>query len=632
MVAGSLETFMELEEVTSFLNRHAPFDQLGYDAVSALARKMEIRYFPRKTVIIDAGKENAFLNILRSGAVELRLGGTELTHRLGEGGLFGYPSLLHHKLTRNQVVALEDSLIYQLPKKDFLELYSEHPNIQGFFAVDEAERLREAVKTLRQSVEKHDDAGLVAAKLGDLLRRADIVTARPDITIRKAAKLMTDADVSTLPLTEGAVLVGILTDKDLRRRVLGNDISPDLPVSKIMTQDPLTMSVDDNLLSAMLIMSEHNIHHLPITNDEDAVIGVLSSNDLLNRFGMNALRVIAEIKAATDAKAVAKAARRVDAVLTNLIDSGVDANHASRFISNIGETTHQQLLKLAEKELGPPPIPYALVVFGSLARREQAGGSDQDNGFLLDDRYDPEQHAAYFETLATRLCDGLNSAGYVYCPGDIMATNDKWRQPLAVWKDRYRRWIETPDPDHILNITIFFDMRAIAGDAALVEDLRAQVFEWTSVNKIFLSFIARAAASNHIPLGFFRNFLLDHDEQEGDVLNLKYQAIAPLVDIARVYALGLGLSEVNSQERLMQAAKIGGLSAEGVADLLDCFEFIRNVRFRHQSDQIKRGDPPTNNLSPKTLSRFEREHLKDAFRVIRAHLDILLRNFSGNVQ
>ncbi|WP_417622423.1 DUF294 nucleotidyltransferase-like domain-containing protein [Parasphingorhabdus sp.] len=622
---------MEIDEVISFLNRHAPFDTLSANEISSLARKIEIRYFPRETVIIDAGQQNLALGIVRSGAVELRLGGTELNNRLGEGGVFGYPSLLHHEVTRNKVIALEDCLIYQLPKADFRKLLASHETFRAFFAKDEAERLRLAVDGLRRSEEGHGDAALVAVKLESLLRRSEVVTGSPDDTIRAAAKRMTLADVSTLPLTDNGKLVGILTDKDLRRRVLGEDVSLDSPVSSVMTPDPITMSLDDDLLSAMLIMSQNNIHHLPVVDKASQIVGVVSSSDLLNRFGMSALRVVAEIKAARTAAAVAKAARRVDAVLANLIASGVDADHAARFVSNIGETTHRQLLKLAEEQLGPPPVPYALVVFGSLARQEQAGGSDQDNGFILDDSYIAARHEAYFEQLATLLCDGLNSAGYIYCPGDIMATNDKWRQPLAVWKKRYQDWIDKPDPDNILNTTIFFDMRCVAGDAEMVDGLRTQIFQWSRANRIFLSFIARAASNTKVPLGFFRNFLLQHDEKEGDVLDLKHQAIAPVVDIARVYALALGLAEVNSDERLKMAAERNELSNEAVSDITDCFEFIRSVRFRHQSDQIKRGEAPTNNLSPKALSRFEREHLKDAFRIIRDHMDIINRKYAGGL-
>ncbi|SIN59686.1 CBS domain-containing protein [Parasphingorhabdus marina DSM 22363] len=622
---------MEIEEILAFLQRFNPFRDLPAEVLGRISRQIEIRYFRTGTTIIEADEDNAHFNIVRSGAVELRIGGTELSHRLGEGLCFGYPSLLRGSRTRNQVIALEDSLIYRLGKQDFLALHEKHPVFRDFFQADETQRLRKAVESLRNARDGNGGHPMLAVPVRDLLRRKSVTFGSPQMTIGECAGLMAEADVSTLPICENTRLVGIVTDKDLRRRALARQMPHDRPISDIMTADPITLPEREQALSAKLIMSRHNIHHLPVVGDTDAIIGVLSANDLLTRLGMNALHVVAEISEAVSPEAVAQAAQKLDQVIVYLVDSGVDADHLARFVSAIGEAAHKRLLQLAEAELGPPPVPYALVVFGSLARQEQAGGSDQDNGFVLDDSYDPDAHGAYFAQLAQRLCDGLNSAGYVYCPGDIMATNDRWRQPLSVWKKCYRDWIDNPDPDNILNTTIFFDMRAIAGASELVADLRSEVLQWSSANRIFLSFVGRAAAKTRVPLGFFRNFLLEHDEQEGDVLDLKHQAIAPIIDIGRVHALAADLEQVSTVERLQKAADTPHLSESGAADLLDCFEFVRDTRFRHQARQIRAGQKPTSNLDPKTLSGFEREHLKDAFKVIKTHLDSISRSHAGGI-
>lgn len=623
---------MEIEEVCSFLQRFAPFRELPPEVLGRISRQIEIRYFRAHTAVIEADTDNAHFNIIRSGAVELRIGGTVLNHRLGEGQCFGYPSLLRNDKTRNQVVTLEDSLIYRLSKSDFLKLHDKHPVLQDFFHADENRRLRKAVEALRSAGNGNGEQPVLAVAVKELMRRKIVTFGEPDMSIGYCAKMMADADVSTLPICEDGRLIGIITDKDLRRRVLAKSLSYDRPVRDIMTADPITLASDEHALTAKLIMSRNNIHHLPVMGDKGEVIGVLSANDLLTRLGMNALHVVAEVSEASSAEAVAQATRKVDQVLVHLVESGVDADHIARFVSAIGEAAHKRFLQLAERELGPPPVPYALVVFGSLARQEQAGGSDQDNGFVLDDSYDGTLHGAYFAQLAQRLCDGLNSAGYMYCPGDIMATNDKWRQPLAVWKRYYRDWIENPESENILNTTIFFDMRAIAGPMDLVSELRGDVLNRTRADKIFLSFVARAAAKTRIPLGFFRNFLLEHDEKEGNVLDLKHQAIAAIIDIGRIHALAAGLERVSTVARLQKAAEASQLSKSGAAELLDCFEFVRETRFRHQARQIKAGRPPTNNLDPKMLSAFQRDHLKDAFKVIQTHLDSINRNHAGGMR
>lgn len=621
---------MEIAEIASFLSRHEPFTALSDPLRDALSQAIEIRYFPRGSDIIEAGAPNAHLGIVRSGAVELRLGGTELSARLGEGHCFGYPSLLRDGVARNAVVALEDTLLYRLPAENFHALNGESEAFRSFFIADENSRLRRAVERI-ETRRDGGDSGPVQVQVGDLLRRRDVVSAHPETPVRDAARLMTEADVSTLPLIADDRLVGIVTDKDLRRRVLGAGRSPDTPVETIMTADPITVSADDDMLSAMLTMSERNIHHLPVTGANDALIGVLGASDLLNRFGTSAVHVVSRVRGAADAEAVAEAAARLPQALIHLVDSGVDAEHVSRFVSSIGEAAHQRLLTLAQDALGPAPLPFALAIFGSLARQEQALGSDQDNGFIFGEGYDPAAHDAYFSELAARLSDGLNAAGYIYCPGDIMATNSRYRKGATDWMADYENWITAPDPDAILNATIFFDLRGIAGDTGLVDALRDDIYAKARDNGIFLSFIARAAAKNRVPLGFFRTFVLDHDEREGDVLDLKHQAIAPIVDIARVYALAGGIAEANSKARLAAAASEGVIGEGAAADLADCFDFVRGVRFRHQAAQIRNGDPPTNKLAPAGLSRFEREHLKDAFKVIREQLDAVSRTFAGGI-
>lgn len=624
----------ETAEIADFLRQHPPFTGLAEGELASLIRALEIRYFRRGTVITSAGDENAWFSIVRSGAVELRLGGSDLNARLGEAGCFGYPSLLRGGHAQNEAIALEDSLVYRVAKPAFLALIGQHPEFRAYFETDEATRLRRAVETMRRSAGAGSDEAETLgahAAIGSLVRRDKLVTGQPDMTIRDAARLMVERDVSTLPICDGEKLVGIVTDKDLRRRVLGADRNLSDPLSAIMTPDPITAAADTPILTALITMAERHIHHLPVTDPAGDVIAVVSSNDILSQLGSNALQIAKAVGAATDADGVALATSQLPQTLTGLISAGVDADHVSRYVSTIGEGAHRRLLKLGEDALGPPPVAYALVCFGSLARAEQALGSDQDNGFVFAPGYDPDAHDAYFEELARRLCDGLNTAGYRYCPGNIMATNPAYRRTVDQWLEIFRGWIESPDPQAVLESTIFFDMRALAGDRSLVDELRRNVFAAAAKNGIFLSFVARAAAATRVPLGFFRNFLLQDDADEGRVLDLKTQAIAPIVDLARTHALARNLVATNTAERLRAAAKVGSINEDAANDLVACFEFVRDVRFRHQGEQIGRAEAPSNKLDPASLSRFDREHLRDAFRMIRNQLERLRSEFAGGV-
>ncbi|OCC22454.1 hypothetical protein MB02_16955 [Croceicoccus estronivorus] len=625
---------MEIEEVTTFLRRYEPFAALEDGQLALAIRALAISYFRRGVQITGAGDDNRYLSVIRSGAVELRLGGTDLNARLSEGESFGYPSLIRNGPAQNEAVALEDTLLYRIDKAAFLALRANSPAFRAYYEIDEAARLRRAVDAMRLaergSAGMEDSLGTYAT-LSSIIRRQEVVAGRPDMPIADAAKLMADKDVSTLPICDGTRLVGILTDKDLRRRVLAKDVDVNSPLVEVMTPGPETVSPDMPILSALLLMADRHIHHLPIVDAAERLIAVISSNDILAQLGSNALHIAKEVGSAIDRKSVSRATALLPRALTGLVSAGVDADHIARYISTIGEGAHRRLLELAEAELGPPPVPYALVCFGSLARAEQALGSDQDNGFIFSNAFNRTRHDAYFEQLAQRLCDGLDEAGYRYCPGNIMVTNPAYRRTSEEWKAHFKGWIEAPEPQAILESTIFFDMKALAGEAALVDDLRRTIFTTASENRIFLSFIARAAATTRVPLGFFRNFLLRDDADEGQVLDLKGQAIAPIVDLARTHALANALPATNTLERLRGASQAGSLSDDAARDLAAAFEFVRDVRFRHQNEQITEGHPPSNKLDPATLSRFDREHLRDAFRLIRSQLDKLRSDYAGGL-
>lgn len=624
----------EPDELRGFLASHPPFARLGGDALAALMQGCEISYYRRGSTVTRAGDDNRFLSVVRSGAVELRLGGTDLHARLGEGECFGYPSLIRGGPAQNEVLAIEDTLLYRIARPAFLALREANADFRAFFDTDESGRLRRALEAMRRQVQSGDPAAEVLGVHGpvsSLHRRREVVTATPDMSIADAARLMADRDVSTLPVAGGGQLQGIVTDKDLRRRVLAPALDPARPLADIMTRDPVTAVEDTPVLTALVMMAERQIHHLPVTDATGALVAVISSNDILARLGSNSLLIAKEIAAAADAREVARAAAQLPDALGGLVAAGVDADHLSRYVSTIGESAHRRILALAEEELGPPPAPYALVCFGSLARAEQALGSDQDNGFVFGDGDGSAGSDPYFIELARRLADGLDGAGYRYCPGDIMATNPAYRRSVTEWQAHFDGWMNAPDPDAILQSTIFFDMRCLAGDAALVERLRAHVFAAAGANRIFLSFIARAAASTRVPLGFFRNFLLQDDANEGQVLDLKTQAIAPIVDIARVHALANDITATNTLERLRAAVDVGSMDADPSRDLAAAFEFVRDVRLRHQAEQVARGEAPSNKLPPAQLSRFDREHLRDAFKLIRDQLDRTRSRFAGGI-
>jgi CBS domain-containing protein len=305
-------------------------------------------------------------------------------------------------------------------------------------------------------------------------------------------------------------------------------------------------------------------------------------------------------------------------LLVQLVGAGVTPKRVGQVITSIADALTRRLLQLAEAQLGPPPVDYLWLVCGSQGRREQTGVSDQDNCLILADDYEPEQHGEYFERLARYVCDGLDTCGYYYCPGEMMATNDQWRQPLQVWRNYFQGWIAKPDPKAQMLASVMFDLRPVAGDLRLFEGLKRETLEAARKNSIFRAHLVANSLGHQPPLSLLRGFALIRSGEHKNTVDLKLNGIVPIVDLARVYALDAGREEVNTRDRIVAAKEAGSLSHSGADDLADAYDIIARVRLEHQARRVRHGEAPDNFMAPSSLSALERGHLRDAFGVVKS--------------
>ncbi|MBX7541985.1 putative nucleotidyltransferase substrate binding domain-containing protein [Qipengyuania sphaerica] len=616
----------ELASIETFLATVPPLDRLEAERLTALARKMSVRYFRAGQTILEAGSHNDHLFIIRSGAVELRLAGEELTARMAQGGIFAYPSLLRGGEVNNTTVALEDTLVYMLPAAQFHSLRDGSQEVREFFAENESERLRSAVRDLSQ---KRSNI-LEETSIAGLQRHRPPVSCHPQDRVAAAAMTMSEHDVSTLVVCENDRICGILTDKDLRNRVLAAGIDPDTPVHEVMTRDPVVLPETATLSEAMTRMTAGGFRHVPVVSSDGDLRSILSATDILAFLGDSAVDTGTKISKARSREALIAAARRIPEGFARMQASGFHASHVMRFTSALGEAVHRRAAQLAEIELGPPPCSYAVVVFGSLARGEQLVGSDQDNGLILSDDVDGAGEK-YFDGLGEWLSDLLHECGFVYCNGGIMAKNAAQRLTLSGWRDRFDHWIDDPDEDSILRATIFFDMRAVSGEAELARHLHKHIRRKVKTNSLFLSYLARDAQRSRIPLGIFRNLVLEKSSDGQKVFDAKGQAILPIIDIARTLALAEGSPAVSTIERLEWLAEAGHMARSDADSLRDAMLFVNELRIAHHAEQLRSGKDPDNAIAPGELSPLERDYLKDSFSVIRDALESVKRNMAGGI-
>ncbi|MFI9652898.1 DUF294 nucleotidyltransferase-like domain-containing protein [Guyparkeria halopsychrophila] len=603
----------ELWEIRDFIAEVPAFAELPAAALDALPRRLTVRYLRRGRPFPPPDAEPG-LWIVRSGALAVREPDGRLREKLGETDLY-LESDEADEQKPDTVAVVEDSLFYQLPLPAFEELVEAHPAFAWRFERTRRQRLERALSELGQGGRPES---LMAASVESLLRREPI-TATPDTPIRQGAEIMTEAQVSALLLLEDGQLVGLVTDRDLRRRCIAAGVSVEAPLREIMTETLITVAPTASAFEASLLFSRHNIHHLPVVADDGALVGILSTSDLLRHQGTHSIHLVRDAMAAPDVEAIARVGSRLPDLEAQLVAIGAEAEPLGEAMVTVTDAMTRRLTELAEQALGLAPIAWAWAALGSQGRREQTAFTDQDNALILDDAFEPGQHGDWFERFARFVTDGLAAAGLEPCPGGTMATTPDWRQPVAGWQAQFRDWIEQPEPHSVMLATNFFDMRVVAGRESLLDLLWDKVRPAARENTIFQRRLANNALAIRMPLGFFRRLVVVNDEQHDERLDLKRYGLMPIADLARLHAVSLGLPELHTVRRLEAAARAGGMSDQAAAGLADAWRLFYVLRARHQARQVRRGEPLDNRLDPEQLSGLERDHLRDAFRVVDDH-------------
>lgn len=602
---------VELVEVRDFLARYAPFDVLPPDQLNRLPKHLTQRYHRRGTVIVEVGDQNDQLHVIRTGAVEVcDYDGTLLDSR-DEGDCFGYSTLAQSGPSRFRIVAAADTLALEMPRSVFEELGAAVPGFRDFFG-ERVERIRDDLTSARLAAAGGDNLG---TPVRELLTR-DAVTVPPSTPIGEGARMMTEKHVSALLVVDHDAVVGILTDRDIRAKLVAYSGDSEAAVSTIMTADPLTVDADSRAFDATLLLIDHGIHHLPVC-DGNFPLGMVTSRDLLRLAQTDPVYLAARISRATDAEDVAERTRRVLPMVAELVRKGTAPQDIGRVVTATADGATRRLLTLAEEELGPPPVPYCWVGLGSQARREMGVASDQDNALILGDAAaDHPDVDRYFAALADRVCTGLDRAGFPLCPGDVMATNPFWRRTCTQWERQVADWVGAPEAGAMLDAQVFFDLRAIHGDESLVRRVQRQMLYRASESPRFLAHLARIACEWHPPLGFFQGLVVQRRGEYRNTLDLKAGGTAPLVQIARLYSLSAALPATSTRDRLLAAADAGVITAADADEMAAALRIVKDLTYRHHARRVEADLPPDNHTDPTQLSSHDRHRLRTAFRII----------------
>ncbi len=633
------------ESVREFLSRHTPFSSMQDEALAFLIARLKLSYFPAGSVIVHRDHPGFVpLFIIQNGAVSSQTAGLDtLPDRLlSPGECFPVGALSAGGKPTRTYRAVDDVFAYELALTDFEQLRKLSSEFAAFCG--------EAVTMLAQQslaeLQRHysqvaADQHSLTRPLGELIRR-EAVTCPVDATLRAAVTTMREQAVRSIILIDAQNQVqGIMTLNDLRDRVVLEQVALDTPVAQVATADPTTLPASATAADAIQLMAASGIHQVIIT-ERGRVRGIVSERDLFVLQRVSLRQVHHALRSARDVAALTRVAGDIHNLMGNLLAQGVAAEALTRTIASLNDSLTRQAIALALQNHRALDVPWCWLALGSEGRGEQTLATDQDNALVFalpspaastavpitapihapPAQADAHGHGdAPRERVRKRLLafarevnDALATLGFPLCTGGIMASNPAWCLSAEEWREQFTGWLTEPTPPALLNANIFFDLRPIAGDAALAENLQQWLLARTQDNRLFLRLMVANALQTEAPLGLIRAFVTDDEPGREGTLDLKVRGTRIFTDAARVFALAQGLSETGTAERLRRAGAALGVPAPHVGATVDGFHFLQMLRLRTQEQA---GGVRSNRIDPFALNEIDQRMLKEAFRQAR---------------
>jgi len=594
-------------EVTRFLREHPPFDALDLATVERVAAAAEVEFHRAEATIFAQGAGPAqHLRVVRSGAVEIVYDG-RILDLLGEGELFGHASMLSGLPTGFEARAAEDTLCYRIGADVGRELLGAPAG------------LRYVARSLLESsaATDLDPAPDPAHQPVSALIRGEAAICTPDTPIQEAARMMTAAPATAVVVELAGGSLGILTDRDLRTRVVAAGLGGDAPVSAAMSAPAYTCAPDRLGGEVLLEMLDRGFRHFPVVSATGQILGVIEDLDVVAVQTRSSFFLRQRIGMARNVDELVSATRELQPAVIAMHDARIAAANIMAVRAIVVDALTRRLLELAIAQAGEPPAPFAWLALGSQSRRETAPSADVDSAIVWYGDGPEAGIRPYLLALGEQVVDGLERCGLPPDTHGASASNRLFVRSLDSWLDAARSWIEDPTQEKALILaSVLVDSRPVWG--VHLGTPVSDTFRLAPRNPALLRMLARFALSHRPPTGFFRGLVVEHTGEHRGRLDLKHGGVIPIVDLARWAGMAAGVTSASTTARLHAAAAAGTLSPVDVHTLEDAFELISELRLRHQVAQIRAGEEPDDYVDPGTLSPLTRSHLREAFRAVAA--------------
>lgn len=611
-----INTHHSVQQILSYLEKQSPFDQLSNDLLKELAQHSHLIYLATENKQVLLSKYAHALFLIQSGQFAVKDSSSPIKH-LSDGDYFGFASLLDQIEYGLNVVVDSPGIVLCISKEGFFKAL-ETKAFKQFFEAINADALQ------NQAVSDSNSMWLYKPLFEVVTNSPLCVT--PIETVQNAAIKMSELGVSSVLVMLDQKLVGILTDRDFRNRVIAKGLPLSTQVSQVMTTKPAFLTKNKTIFDAICLMNEKGIHHLPIFDARTNLpYGMVTNTDISKQQRASVVFVISDLSKAQTTDALVAVAKQVPQYIASTAKRAGDFDIAGKVLAQATDIITRKLIGFYEQEHGAAPIPFAWLVYGSQAREDQTMGSDQDNSLLLSQEPTSEQ-AQYFANMAEFVCGALGQCGIKLCEGNIMASNPALRLSLQAAKDESKKWVKSPTSAAILAFNIYLDARAVAGELSLFTELqtyRKDLFKQT----MFLAALARSANEVSVPLSMFQKFVYVKGHSQKDAIDIKKSAVTIINNVVRLYALASGLSLPGTVARLNNLPSESGLSPKDRNNLRDIWLFLNRIRWRHQLTN-KVDD---NYVRTSDLSSIEKHQLKAAFQAIHRTQQAVVLKFSGGI-
>lgn len=617
------------EESIEFFGSILPFSMMSKEDLASLVESTAMDFFPRgEKILKQGGPPSKHLYIIKKGGVKVYVESDQGTETIidyrSAGEQFGILSLVGGDRSRANVIAFEDTIAYLIPREVILAVLQKNPPVNEYFlksfVINFIDKSHDEARQRIVGIGSGEQL-LFTTTVREMLRRAP-VTAAPDTATRDVAAEMVRQGVSSVVVVDGdGRSVGMVTDRDFREKVVAGGADPGEAISNVMSSCLYSVDSDEYCFEALLKMMRYRVHHLPVI-DKGSLRGMITNHDFMVLQGMSPTVLVKDIEKARVVGDIKKTVPSLWKAVAGLLREGARARNITGFITELVEKMINRLLDIIEEEIGKPPLPYTLFLYGSGARRELVLDLDIRLGAVVEDTDDPEQAEQaekYFRVLRGKLEENLRECCPQAGPEKMFMAN--CLRSMGEWQGGLKNWRE--EIKNGLPLAEFFEIRAIRGDAVRVEVLRNVIVNGDGPTREMMNYLGKVIMEHRPPLGFFKKFVVEKTGEQRNKLDLYNNGIRPLVGAVRFFAVETGGESIMTERRLQELGNGGHLEqSEDIAQVMD---YMFTLLTHKQLQQIDEGGVPDSFINPDTLTDLEKKTLKEAFLLTAAQFDIIER-------